>query len=94
MIAACSEFRSNLFQNDRRIGALPAEQSPAASGFITAPPANVMFLSCAIKAAAHAHRLIGIVFAPPLRFFDAACPPTGGRQQRADHADLRSPKQS
>jgi hypothetical protein len=68
MIVACPEFRSNLFQNDRRIRALPAEQSPAASGFITAPPASVMFLSCAIKATAHAHRLIGDARRSPLRF--------------------------
>jgi hypothetical protein len=78
MIVARSEFRSSLFQNDRRIRALPAEQSSAASGFITAPPANVMFLSCAIKAAAHAHRLIGIVSATPLRFLTQLVPRPGG----------------
>ena len=37
-----------------------------------------MFLSCAIKAAAHAHRLIGIVSAPPLRFLTQPVPRPGG----------------
>jgi hypothetical protein len=60
MSAARSKVPIQSVSNDRRIGALPPEQSPAASGFIAAPRASVMFPSYAIKAAAHAQGLIGL----------------------------------
>jgi hypothetical protein len=69
MTAACAKIPIRSISNDRHIGVLPAEQSPAASRLITAPPANVTCLSYAVKAAAHAYRLIDLVRHSPLQFF-------------------------
>jgi hypothetical protein len=92
MMAAPPELPAQSVSNDRRIGALPAEQSPAASGFITALRVGVMVLSYAIKAAAPCSRIDRRCAPLTDSIFGPSSPPTGGRQQPADHADWRSPK--